>query len=665
MDIPILKDVSLMLGLSVVVLYFFQKARIPAVLGYLLTGVVVGPHGLSLVKYSHEVELLSEVGVILLLFIIGIEFSLKHLAAIKKVVLIGGTIQVGVTVIATALAHYYLIDQDIAKSVFLGFLFSLSSTAIVLKLVQEKGQMNSLHGNIILAILIFQDIIVVPMMLFTPMLSGESTDIAMDIVWLVVKVTCAIALLLVSARYIVPYILSAIAKTRSQELFIISVVVICFSVAYLTSSIGLSLALGAFMAGLTISESDYNHQAIAYILPFRELFMSFFFVSIGMLLNLAFFIDHVGYILLITLAVVLIKSAIADFAARLLHFPPKTAIRVGLSLFQIGEFSFILSKTGIQAGILDAETNQYFLAVSILSMCLTPLLLAQSDRIVAILNRTPLSNPIIRKKKEKEPDAPFDVSQARKLEDHLIIIGYGINGRNLARAAQMSGIEYVIIEFNARTVEEERAKGEHIIFGDASSEHILKHANVHKARVVVIAISDASATKKIVQTTRHIAPGSYILVRTRYVKEIDENLKLGANDVIPEEFETSVEIFTHVLTKYLVPADKISSFVKEIRQDNYNMFRPSFRPGRSIVETNLPGLTINSVRVKSYVKDVVDKTLSESNFRDKYNVTLLAIKKGEDIDTHIDGDTKIEMDDILYVTGQPEDISKVVKDMSK
>jgi len=270
------QDLLVLLGFSVIVVFILQRFKLPSILGFLLTGVLIGPYGLSLVKGVHQVETISEIGVILLLFVIGMELSIKQLASIRKTVFIGGFIQVGLTVVATSMI-YKLLGRSWGESVFVGFLFSLSSTAIVLKILQERNEISAPHGRNALGILIFQDIIVVPMMLVTPILAGQSTNLVVSISELLIKSVLVVIGTYISAKYIVPRFLYLIAKTNSKELFLLATITLCFAVAYITSSAGLSLALGAFIAGLIISESDYSHQATGTILPFRELFTSFFF----------------------------------------------------------------------------------------------------------------------------------------------------------------------------------------------------------------------------------------------------------------------------------------------------------------------------------------------------------------------------------------------------
>ncbi|NCD43460.1 MAG: potassium transporter KefB, partial [Bacteroidia bacterium] len=342
----LLQDILILSAFSVVIVFLLQRIKIPSIIGFLITGIIIGPFGFSLVKAVETVDAISEIGVIFLLFVIGMELSIKQLVSIKKTVFIGGFLQVALTIIVTG-AICFLLGLSWNESLFVGFLFSLSSTAIVLKVFQDRNETTSPHARNALGILIFQDIIVVPMMLFTPILAGQSTNITMSIIILLLKSIVIIGVSFFSARYLIPKLMYAIVKTRSKELFLLTTITICFAIAFLTNEAGLSLALGAFLAGLIISESEYSHQATTIILPFRELFTSFFFISVGMMLNLHFFLHHAGIVMLIVLGLLLLKTGIAAAAVAVLKYPARTILLTGFSLFQVGEFAFILSKIGL------------------------------------------------------------------------------------------------------------------------------------------------------------------------------------------------------------------------------------------------------------------------------------------------------------------------------
>lgn len=325
MHFPLLHDILIILGLSVIIVFILGRFKLPSVLGFLITGVIIGPGAFALIGAIEEVETMSEIGVILLLFVIGMELSLKQLASIRKTIFIGGFLQVGLS-IAIATGFTKILGFGWNESVFLGFLFSLSSTAIVLKILQDRNEISAPHGRNALGILIFQDLIVIPMILLTPILAGNTTNIGLALLTLLLKSAVVIIITYVAARYLVPRLMHFIARTKSKELFMFTTLTLCFAVAFLTSEAGLSLALGAFLAGLIVSESEYSHQATSMILPFKELFTSFFFISIGMLLDVNFFIENSGIILLVVLGVFILKVAITALAVAFLKYPPRVVL---------------------------------------------------------------------------------------------------------------------------------------------------------------------------------------------------------------------------------------------------------------------------------------------------------------------------------------------------
>ncbi len=653
---PLLQDILILLVFSVVIVFVLQRLKLPSIIGFLLTGVVIGPYGLSLIKAVAQVEILSEVGVILLLFVIGMELSIKQLVSIKKTVFIGGFLQVGLTVGVAALV-YNLLGNSWNESVFVGFLFSLSSTAIVLKTLQDRQEISAPHARNALAILIFQDIIVVPMMLVTPMMAGVSSNITMDILMLLVKSVIVIVLTYISARYVVPRLMHAVAKTNSKELFLLVTITLCFAIAFLTAEIGLSLALGAFIAGLIISESEYSHQATSIILPFRELFTSFFFVSVGMLLDLSFFLHHIPIILILVLVVLIIKASVATIAVAILKYPTKTAILTGLALFQVGEFAFILSKIGIDFNLLTPQTNQYFLSVSIMSMMVTPFVIIFSDNIA---NKALGVKRKLGLKRDLDPNKIEEI-ETPQLENHLVIIGYGMNGSNLAKAATASNIPFIVIEMNAEIVKREKAKGLPIIFGDATNDHILETVNLSKARAAVIAISGNTDTQKIVRNIRSISDSLYLVVRTRYVKETSELLALGADEVIPEEFETSIQIFEHILHNFLVPEGDIVQLINKVRADNYQMFKGELNGRKTYRTSELADFNIKSLRMRSDSNKFLGKPLKELNLRAIYGINILAIKRKDKLLESIQPDETIKQGDIIYIQGDQSKVEEFYK----
>ncbi len=651
MPIQLLNDIIVIFLISIIAIFPGHRLRIPVVVGFLATGVVAGPHGLRLVQEVEQIEVLAEVGVVLLLFAIGIEFSFDKLLRIKRPTLVGGPLQVAITFLATAFIGVE-VGLPLNESILAGFLVALSSTAVVLKILQERDEVDSPHGGTALGMLIFQDIAVVPMMLFVPLLAAEeSTGLTMPLLLMLAKGAGIIMLVILGAKLIVPALLYQVVRLRSSELFLLAVILICLSVAWLSYSAGLSLALGAFLAGLIISESEYSYQALGNIIPFRDVFTSFFFVSIGMLLDVGFFIERAELVFAAALGVLVLKAVIAGGVSVLLGYPARTGVLAGLALAQIGEFSFILSKTGLDSGILGRSEYQLFLAVSVLTMAATPFVIAGSPKAADLLYRLPLPEKL----KAGHPFAAIP----EKRENHLVIIGYGFVGRTLARAARVGELSYLILEMNPEKVRGERANGEPIHYGDATQEMILRHADVDAARVVVVAVSDVMATRRIVEMVRKINPKVYIMARVRYLDEAAACYDLGADEVIPEEFETSVEIFSRVLSKYLVPRIEIDKMIVEVRSLGYDMFRNAeIEPGKiSDLRRYLPNVEVVTVKVEEKAP-AVGKTLADLELRKKLGVNALGILRDSGNILNPTSETEIEAGDVLLVLGTSEQISK-------
>lgn len=657
MTIPILSDVVVILGLSLGVILLFQRARVPLVLAFFLTGVIAGPHGLKLVRETAQVEALAELGVILLLFTIGIEFSLASFARIWRSVLIGGSLQVGLTILAVfGLAR--LLDHPPGEAVFLGMLVSTSSTAIILRLLKERAELDSPHGKNALGISIFQDLAIVAMMLVTPFLAMQEGAVGGGLLLLLAKAALIIGAVLVGARWVVPWILFQVARTRSREVFLLATAALGLAAAWLTSAAGLSLALGAFLAGLVISESEYGAQALAEILPFKDLFLSFFFVSVGMLLDVAFVAREGVEVFLSAVGLMVLKAAVAASAVGLLGYSLRTAVLAGVALSNVGEFAFILSRVGIQAGLLNGDQEQFFLANSVLTMALAPFAFAFAPHVADVLQ--PLRLPLRLWRGEPSGEEPEEEgARPAPLEDHLIIVGFGVNGSNLARAARVAGIPYLVVETNPERVRRERERGEPILFGDATHPAVLERAGVEKARVLVSAISDPGGTRRVVQAAKRMNPALYVVARTRYVQEVEPLFRAGADEVIPEEFETSVEILVRVLRRYLIPQLEIEEFVAEIRARGYEMFRGMApRQGVSLEGSGVafPDSEVATVQVGP-LSYLVGRSLGEVGLRAEYGVTLLAVqRKGETL-TNPGADFVFREGDRLVVFGSPQAVA--------
>lgn len=651
-DLSLFQDILIIFGLAIFVQLICHQIKLPAIIGFLVTGAIAGPHLTGIVSDMHQVEIMAEIGVIMLLFTLGMEFSYRNLVKIRKSVLLGGGLQVALTIfLFWGISAWYGLSQNTA--VFVGFLMALSSTAIVIKLLQQRGQIDSLPGRTVLGILIFQDIIIVPMMLITPLLAGKGGNVGIELLWMSGKFVLIGGLVFLFSRYLVPRLLTSIARTRTQEIFLMTVITLCFAIAWLTSSVGLSLSLGAFLAGLILSESDYSHQALGSVLPFRDIFTSIFFISVGMLLNVVYIWHNLIPVSLVLLLVIGVKILTGFGAASALKLTARNRFVVALSLFQVGEFSFILAGIGLAEGLLDESNYQMFLSVSVVSMMLTPSAIGSAGKWADKWLQSPLTRRIF---KEKEM-AGVGAETRAWLHDHLIIVGYGLNGRNLAHAARESGIRYVIIETNPDTVQREKKNREPIFFGDAAQDEILHHAEIRRARILVIAISDPAGSRKITRLARLMNPDIHIVVRTRYVSEILPLKELGANDVIPEEFETSVEIFTRVLEEYMVPVNDIANFVEKLRADNYALLSGNDRlkKATSRLAHTLPQLDVRTYRVLEN-SVLCGTSLATANIRQAYQINIIAIGRGEVNQFNPDPEEKIQPGDVLFILGKDSDI---------
>lgn len=651
MEIPLLRDILVIFSLSIVVLLICHKLRLPLIVGYLITGVVGGPGGFGFVKGVTEVETLSEIGIVLLLFTVGLEFSLKKILEYKRYFFLGGFLQVILTILAGyAVASIW--EHDSGEAIFIGFLLSLSSTAIVLKILQNKNETATPHGKSIIGILVFQDVVAILMILLTPVLAGEAFVIDWKFLGHIVGGVAILSTVFVTSIFLVPRILYMITKTRSKELFLLSVIVICFSVAYLSSLTGLSLSIGAFLAGMIIADSEYSLEAIGDILPFRDIFTSFFFVSTGMLLNVSFIMQYPLLILAFLTGIVLLKSVIATGSVLAVGLPLRSAVIAGLSLAQIGEFSLVLCKQGLDAGLVDNYFAQIFLDISVLSMAITPLLINLAEPVAQTFLKLPLPARL-----KTGIDHTHEKIHYR---DHVMIIGYGISGKNIVRSLKEATIPYVILEMNSETVKREKKLGQPIYYGDASHETVLVHLGIHHAKALAVVINDVVAAKKTVETARRINPSLYIIVRTPRVSDMNDFFKLGATDVIPDEFGTSIEIFSRVLRMFQVTREEIDRLIASLRHEGYELIRDYYREPSSLKEFHqeLSEVKLETFRIENN-SPLIGETVVTSNIKSKYDLTVMMIKRGEMTLSNIHADTKFEKDDRVVLMGQYQNLKRV------
>jgi len=651
---PILTDVVILLGVSIVVVYLSHRARLPPVVGFLITGVLLGPHGLGVVQGVDEVELLAEIGVILVLFSVGLEFSLAELLRMKRAVLLGGSVQV-LGVVAVTFGLLRMAGVTGSQAFFLGLIASLSSTAVVIRLLQSRAELDAPHGRLGLAILVYQDLMIVPMMLLIPVLGGMQGSFGGALAGFALKAAVVLAAVLLLARAVVPRLLRAIVRTRSRDLFLLSIVAMCLATAWGAAEAGLSLALGAFLAGLIVSESDYSVQALSDILPFRDLFASFFFISIGMLLDVGLVASEPAGVLALVTGVLLVKGIVAGAAALVLRMSLATAVLSGVALSQVGEFSFVLARNGLAEGLLSSEAYRWFLVVAVASIGVTPFLMAAGPRLARALSSLPLPQWV---RVGGLSPLPHGGGDTPPTSDHVVVIGFGLNGRNVASAARVAGVPVVAIDMNPTIVAAARTEGVPILFGDATQRPMLEHLRVGTARVAVVAISDAAATRMITAQLRDLAPGCRIIARTRHLSEVEPLRDAGADVVIPEELETSVEIVARLLGVYLVPRREIEAFLAELRAGGYEMLRTAASTSLSLSDLggSLTDVEITTLRVREG-GSIVGHRLADTDLRRLYGVSVLAIRRGEETIPNPGGDSVVEAGDALVVLGLAEEIS--------
>lgn len=657
---PLFADLLIILLVSVPVAFLCLRMKLPLLVGFMLTGILIGPFGLGLIKELEAIEILAEIGVILLLFTIGLEFSIKRLREMRNLVLIGGGLQVTVTIAAAAFIAVML-GRPLNQAVFFGFMVALSSTAIVLKSYADRQETDAPHGRAGIGILLFQDVSIVLMMLLIPILAGKDSASIGAIAGTLGVSLSALILIVAAAWFSVPLLLKYVVRMRSPEVLLLTAVLISLGTAWITSQFGLSLALGAFIAGVVLSESEYSHQVTADILPFRDVFNSIFFVSIGLLLSIGALIENFFSVMFWVILLIAGKTLIVWGVVRLMGFPQRIAAATALGLAQIGEFSFVLAKAGQSAQLFSGSDYQIFLAASIFSMIATPFLISAAPNFGLFVQK------ILSDGKSAETDdfaaEEIHLTSSGGLQNHVIIVGYGLNGRNLARVLRSVVVPYTILDLNAETVRWAKSKGEKINFGDATRREVLQHARIEEANALVLAMSDPQGARRTVRQAREMNADLYIVVRTRYISEITELLELGANEVIPEEFETSIEIFARVLQRYGVARQIIESQIEEIRRQGYKMLRSSSLPQQiKIGNLNAALQSAKTETLKlSAGSPVVGKNLVELNLRGRTGVTLIAVIRDGKTAVNPEANYKLQKNDTLILLGTAEEIKNAVK----
>jgi CPA2 family monovalent cation:H+ antiporter-2 len=645
--VPLLDELALVAALAVVVTVVLSRLKLPTVAGLLAAGALLGPFGFGLATSVKSIEVLAEVGVVLLLFSIGLEFSLKRLERIMKQVALGGALQVGLTTAAVAGAAIAL-GESIGRGVFYGFVFALSSTAIVLRALAERRELDAPHGRFIVGTLIFQDLCVVPMVLIVPLLGAASSagDAVTDIALALLEAAAVVVATVTVSRVLVPRALALVDASRSREVFLLAVLSLCIGTAWLTSLAGLSLALGAFLGGMAVADTEYGHRAMGDILPLRDTFVSIFFVSLGMLFDVRIVAEQpllVGGLLAGFLG---LKGALATVAAMAMRFPARVAWLAGVGLAQFGEFGFVLTRLAESSGVTDAAASGPLLAAGITSMFLTPLLVRAAphiragERLLAPLERLIGVNSI-----DEADDGRHEV------KNHVVIVGFGLAGRHTSKTLQACGVAHFVLELNAESARRGRAEGLPVYYGDATSEEALHHAHLETARAVVLLMNDPQAVQRVVDTVRRVAPTVPVLVRTRYLAEGPTILSLGAQEFVAEEVEGALEIIARTLRMLDIPRNVIDERLRAVRAQTQTSERKQTVPRSKLTEVpTLADLKVESVAVRAGSRAVGASAVG-LRLRSSTGALMVALRRGERTFDHPEPTFTFEVDDVVYLVG--------------
>ncbi len=535
-----------------------RRLRQPVLLGYLLAGIAIGPFGLGLVRDLEQVQALAGIGVILLLFALGLEFSLGELKRVGRVATLGGTIQIVVTT-GLGLAVGILLGWPLPQAIGFGFLIAVSSTVIILKTLMERGELNSMHGRIMIGYLLMEDLAVVPMMIILPAL-GELGDLLPVLGIIALKAALFLVAVLLLSRWVVPWLIRRVAGVRSRELFLLFVVTSCLGAAYVAHLSGLSPAIGAFIAGLVISQSDFAHQALGDITPLRDMFAAFFLISIGMLLNPRFVAENLPLLSIIVLTIVLGKLIIFPTITWLFGYSGKTALLVGAGMPQIGEFSFIMAMVGVNAGVISEHLYSLIIASAIITMVLTPFNLKLVSGLYPRFYRVKGIGRFLTGRIEPSP-----IGRGHKLSGHVVICGYGHIGNNLARVLERRKFPYLVIDHDPQVISRLRSRGIPCIYGDADNPEVLSPAELRRAKVLVLTIPDPFAARLAIENALRINPKLDIVARVHRDADAEMLKGIGVSELVRPEFEASLEITRHTLHRFRLTSSEIQHILSSLR----------------------------------------------------------------------------------------------------
>jgi monovalent cation:H+ antiporter-2, CPA2 family len=628
----------------------------PVLLGYLIGGMIVGPAGLGLIKELIQVETLAQFGVAFLLFALGVEFSFAELKKVKAIALGGGGLQIVLTILITVLVCGVTGAWGTlpAKGVFLGSILSLSSTAVVLKCLMERNETETPHGQVMLGILVVQDLALGLMLAVLPALHEPGEVIGIAVLTALVRIGLFAAGAVVAGIWLIPPLLRLLARTESRELFLLGVVALCLGIALLTESLGLSIEMGAFVAGLMISEVEYADQTLTYVEPLRDIFASLFFAAIGMLIDPVFLLQNIELILGLVALVFLGKFLIITPLVKFFRYPLKTALIAGLGLAQIGEFSFVLASEGQALGLVSRRIYLLILGTTAVTLMLTPFVLRLVPSLFNFAESIPWLKPYI----AGEGQA-LDVSEDLPFQDHVVVCGYGRVGQNLVRLLQQHNFPVVVIDQSESRIQQVRDAGIPYVYGNCVSFHVLETAGVNHAKGMAIALPDPMSTRLCLKRALELCPELDLVVRATQDKNIELLYQLGAKEVVQPEFEASIEMATHFLTDLGWTPSLLQQEMQQLRSDHYLDFRPERNANE--VSRHLQKATQDLNR-RWYPlpadSPLIGMTLEEADMRYLTGVSLMAIRRanGEEID-YPNNQTKLAAGDRLLIVGANEEIA--------
>lgn len=651
-EYAILGDFVVVLLVALAVAWLFNKLRLPTIVGFLAAGVLLGPGVWGFVQNEGEIALLAEVGVVLLLFSIGLELSFKQIGKLGRLVFGAGAAQLVVTsAVFGAIAYAFGFPGSTAA--FFGMLGGLSSTAIVLTSLRETDEVASLHGRGMIGVLLFQDLAVVPLVLVVPLLAGADTGIV-PLLWTLGKSAGMVLAVWLGATFVFPFFAERVVRARKRELFTLFTAVVAVGTAYLFGAAGLSLALGAFLAGLVISESPYSEQMTADVEPFKDVFNSLFFVSMGLLVDPAVFVESPGVIFGLFGAGILIKAAVLTAVIVLFGYGIRVGILVGLGLSQVGEFSFILARTGLDAGLMTEPQYGLFLGAAILTMAITPLFLRYSSNVASLVADSFLDDWSSDSKFEAEDSGEGEES-ART--DHVVIVGYGDNGQKLARSLNSFEIDYCIIDLNPQTVRRYE-DDEPIHYGDATRPKILKAAQIERATALVVTVADREASRRTVDNGRRLNEDLYIAARTRFSDDIRELYRAGADQVVVEEAETALELVGQTLEAFEVPPGQVLREKDNLRRQGYRRFDdrlPEEPDARRTLRELASEFHTEFVRIPKG-SEADGQTIGDLGIRAETGAHVIAVVREGKLVDHPSPDFEFEGLDRVLTVGRPETI---------